>query len=171
MVYSRRPDTRAGGLMQDYQVPKEKASVLIEMPPHEPETRFIFLSPYAQSHHGAETPSDIFNVPQAYLPLFRDDGDVVLARHDAITWVMVGEPRRTEWYYYETRQGVPETAVHLEFDTGGHIDGRVALVGPAGGQRVLDIVNRQEGFLHVERDDELFLVNLKRVISITLKVQ
>ena len=67
--------------------------------------------------------------------------------------------------------GVPDAAVHLEFDTGGHIDGRVALVGPAGGQRVLDIVNRQEGFLHVERDDELFLVNLKHVVSITLKVQ
>ena len=162
--------------MLDYQVPKEKASVLIEMPPHEPETRFIFLSPYAQSHHGAETPSDIFNVSQAFIPLFREDGDPILARgdamlvrRDAITWVMVGEPQRTEWYYYEIRAGVPDTAIHLEFDTGGHIDGRIARLGPAGGQRVLDIINRQEGFLHVERDDELFLVNLGRVISITLK--
>lgn len=155
--------------MSDYRVPKEKAAVLVELPPHPPEPRFIFLSPFAQSHHGAETPSDIFNIPQAFIPLFRESGDAVLARHDAITWVMVSEPRRTEWYYYEARTGAPDTGVHLEFDTGAHLDGRVALVGPVGGQRVQDIVNRDEGFLHLERDDELFLVNLKRVVSIAIK--
>jgi hypothetical protein len=93
--------------MQVYQVPKEKASVLIEMPPHEPEARFVFLSPFAQSHYGAETPSDIFNVPQAFIPLFREGGDVLLARRDAIAWVMVGEPQRTEWYYYDPARAFP----------------------------------------------------------------
>jgi len=157
--------------MPDYRVPKQQAAVLVEVPPHPPEQRVVFLAPYAQTHHGAETPSDIFNVEQAFIPLFRESGEVVLARHDAITWVLIGEPRRTEWYYFETRADFPDAAVHLEFDTGGHIDGRIALLGPAGGQRVLDIINRQEGFLHVERDEELFLVNLKRVVSITLKEQ
>jgi hypothetical protein len=154
--------------MQEYRVPKDKASVLVEVPPHPPEPRFIFLSAFAQSHHGAETPADIFNVPQAFIPLFREGGEVVLARHDAITWVMIGEPRRTEWYYYETRAGVPDAAIHIEFDTGAHLDGVIARIGPVGAQRVIDIVNREEGFLHVERDEELFLVNLKRVVSITL---
>jgi hypothetical protein len=155
--------------MSDYRVPKDQAAVLVEIPPHAPEPRFVFLSSFAQSHHGAETPSDIFNVPQAFIPLFREGGEVVLARHDAISWVMVGDPRRTEWYYYEARAGATEAMVHLEFDTGGHLDGTVAQIGPVGGQRVLDIVNREEGFLHVERGDELFLVNLKRVVSITIK--
>lgn len=155
--------------MQEYQVPKEKASILIEMPPHEPETRFIFLSPFAQSHNGAETASEVFNASQAFIPLYREGGEMLLACHDAITWVMVGQPQRTEWHYYQTRAGVPDAAVHFEFDTGTHLDGRIALIGPAGSQRVLDIVNRQEGFLHLERDEELFLVNLKRVISITLQ--
>ncbi len=154
--------------MEEYRVPKERASVLVDIPPHQPEQRFVFLAPFAQSHHGSETPSDIFNVPQAFIPLFREGGDVVLARHDAITWVMVGDPLRTEWYYFSARAGVPEATVHIEFDSGSHLDGRVALIGPVGGQRVIDIVNREEGFLHVERDDELFLVNLKRVVSITL---
>lgn len=155
--------------MDAYRVPKEKASVLVDLPPRQPEQRHIFLSPFAQNHHGAETPSDIFNVPQAYIPLYRESGEAVLARRDAIVWVMVGEPRRTEWYYYDARAGVPDEAVHVEFDTGAHLDGRVALIGPLGAQRVIDIVNREEGFLHLEHDEELFLVNLKRVVSITLR--
>jgi hypothetical protein len=154
--------------MQEYQVPKEKASVLLEMPPHEPEPRFVFLAPFAQSHHGPETPSDIFSVAQTFIPLFREGGDVVLARLASITWVLVGDAQKTEWHYYQTRAGVPDAAIHVEFDTGTHLDGRIALAGPMGSRRVLDIVNRQGGFLHVERGDELFLVNLERVTSITL---
>ena len=154
--------------MQDYRVPKEKASVLVEMPPHRPENRFVFLAPFAHGHTGMETPSDIFNVPQAFIPLFREGGDVVLARRNAITWAMVGDPRRTEWFYFESRVGIPDAAIHIDFDTGTHLDGRIALAGPMGSRRVLDIVNRLGGFLHVERDDELFLVNLRRVASITL---
>jgi hypothetical protein len=154
--------------MQEYHVPKEKASVLIEMPPHQPEVRFVFLSPCAQNHQGAEAPSEIFNLQKPFVPLFREEGEVTLVRNEAITWVMVSEPRRVEWHYFESRAGVADVAVHLEFDTGTHLDGRVALLGPAGARRVLDVLNRQEGFLHVEREEELFLVNLKRVATITL---
>ena len=154
--------------MQEYRVPKEKTSVLVEMPPHPPETRFVFLSSVAHGHNGMETPSDIFNVPQTFIPLFREGGDVMLVRREAITWALVGEPRRTEWFYFESRAGVPDAAIHIEFDTGTHLDGRIALAGPMGSRRVLDVINREGGFLHVERDDELFLVNLRRVASITL---
>jgi hypothetical protein len=154
--------------MQEYHVPKEKASVLIEMPPRLPEVRFVFLSACAQNHQGAEAPSEIFNLQKPFVPLFKDDGEVTLVRNEAITWVMVSEPRRVEWHYFESRAGVPDTGVHLEFDTGTHLDGRVALLGPAGARRVLDVLNRQEGFLPLEREEELFLVNLKRVTSISL---
>lgn len=155
--------------MQEYRVPKQKVSVIIDLPPHPPQMRFIFLSPFALRHQGAETPSDVFSVPETFVPLYREGGEVVLARRDAIVWIMVGDPRRTEWLYFEERAGALEAAVHIEFDTGTHLDGRVALIGPVGGQRVLDIVNRPDGFLHVERDDELFLVNPARVASITPK--
>jgi hypothetical protein len=155
--------------MQQFRVPKEKASVLVEMPPHAPETRFIFLSTVAHGHSGTETPSDIFNVPQPFIPLFREGGEVVLARRDAITWALVGDPRRTEWFYFDSRAGVPDAAIHLEFDTGTRLDGRIALAGPMGNRRVLDVINRGAEFLHVEREEELFLVNLRRVVSITLK--
>ncbi|HWR97126.1 MAG TPA: hypothetical protein VN317_01770 [Candidatus Methanoperedens sp.] len=154
--------------MEDFQVPKDKASVLVEIPPRPPVPRHVFLAPFAQGHRGAEAPSDILNAAQTFVPLFDDDGNTVLARRAAITWIMVGDPRRTEWYYYELRAGAPETPVHIEFDTGSHLDGRVALLGPEGGRRVIDVVNRSSYFLHLERDEELFLVNLRRVASITI---
>jgi hypothetical protein len=157
--------------MQEYQVPKEKASVLVDLPPHPAEPRFIFLAPFAQNHHGAETPSDIFNVPHAFIPLFREDDEPILVRHDSIVWVKVVDPQRTEWYYYNTRAGAPDAGVIIEFDTGHRLEGRIALIGPVGGQRVLDVINRQEAFLHVEREEDLFLVNLKRVVSISFKEQ
>lgn len=157
--------------MHSYRVPKEQASVLVEIPPHPPETRLVFLAPFAHGHSGMETPSDIFSVPQPFIPLFRQGGEAVLVRRSAIIWAMVGDPRRAEWFYFETRAGVPEAAVHVEFDTGAHLDGRIALAGPMGSQRVLDVINRLGGFLHVERGDELFLVNLERVAAITLVEQ
>jgi hypothetical protein len=154
--------------MQRFQVPKAKASVLVEIPPRPPEPRHVFLAPYAQGHRGPENPSDIFNEPQTFVPLFRDDGLTALARREAITWIMIGDPQRTEWYYYQTREGAPEAQIHIEFDTGSHLDGRVALLGPEAGRRLIDVVNRSDGFLHVERGEELFLVNLRRVASITI---
>jgi len=155
--------------MKDFRVPKEKASVLVSAPPHEPETSHVFLSPFAQSHHGPETPSDIFNVVQRFMPLFREEGSVVLLRRNAIAWVEVAEPRQREWYYFELRAGLPDQQVRVEFDNGSHLDGRVALVGPLGEQRVADVVNREEGFLHLERGEELFLVNLRRALAITVR--
>jgi hypothetical protein len=157
--------------MDEYRVPKEKVSILVEIPPHAPENRFVFLSSCAQSHQGAETPADVFNVPQAFIPLIREEGDGVLARRNAITWVLVGDPARTEWYYYETRNGSPTARVRLQFDTGTFLEGTIALIGPAGSQRVIDLVNRNEDFLHLERDEELFLVNLARVVAITVGEQ
>jgi hypothetical protein len=154
--------------MQRFQVPKTKASVLVEIPPRPPEPRHVFLAPLAQGHRGAENPSDIFNEPQAFIPLFREDGQTTLARREAITWIMVGDPRRAEWYYYETRAGASVARIHIEFDTGSHLEGAVALLGPEAGRRLIDVVNRAGAFLHVERGEELFLVNLRRVASITI---
>ena len=155
--------------MEEYKVPKQRASVLVEIPPHTPEERFLFLSPFAQSHQGAETISDIFGVPQRFLPLFRATGEVVLVRREAISWIKVGDPRRTEWYYYEHQIGAPQAAVQVEFADAAIMEGRICLIGPIGGQRVIDVVNRKERFLQLERDDDLFLVNLDHVVSITVK--
>ena len=44
-----------------YTVPKEKALVLIKMPPSSPEWKTIFLSACAACHYGQETVSDLFN--------------------------------------------------------------------------------------------------------------
>lgn len=155
--------------MNEFRVPKERASVLVTIPPRPPTEMFLFLSPFSQSHQGPETPADLFNEPEPFIPLFRDSGEVALARRDTIAWVQVADPRRWERHYYETRTGAPEARVRLEFDGGSILEGAIALLAPSGSRRVADVMNRLEGFLHLERGDDLFLVNPRRVTLVTVK--
>jgi hypothetical protein len=81
-------------------------------------SRFIFL-PFAQAITGRK-PTDIFNEPQAFIPLLQAKPSP--PDRSRGSWSAI---RRTEWYYYR-RTGVPDAAIHLRFDTGSHLDGRVA---------------------------------------------
>jgi len=119
-------------------------------------------------HTGMETAIGHLHVPQAFIPLFpsrRRRGP--RAPGTPLTWVMVGDPRRSEWFYFETRADVPTAAIHIEFATGTHLDGRIPWPGRWAAGACSMSSTAREGFLHVERDDELFLVNLERVTSIT----
>jgi hypothetical protein len=155
--------------MEDYKVPKKKTSVLVEIPPHPAGLWFIFLSAFAQHHQGAETASDIFNTDQRFIPLFSEGGSLVLARRDSISWVQISEPATAEWRYFGTRMDAPQAGVRVDFNDGTSLEGRIALIGPLGSQRAIDVVNREEGFIHLERGEDLFLVNLRCVASITMR--
>lgn len=155
--------------MQEYKVPKKKTSVLVEIPPYPAGRWFIFLSPFAQHHQGAETAYDIFNTDQRFIPLFNETGSLVLVRRDSVAWVQVGDPLATEWVFYGTLMDAPQASVHIQFTDGTSLDGKISLIGPVGGQRAIDVVNREEGFIHLQQGDDLFLVNLKCVASITMQ--
>ncbi len=149
-----------------YKVPKEGAVIEIKIPPLAPERKTIFLSSCAGSHGGKETVSDILNTPRAFLPLLDGPGALTLARREAIHWVRVEDPERVEWYYYETRQGSPCARVRFGFDDGDAQEGVVYAAGPAGEQRIQDVVNRKEEFLHLDAGTGLYLVNLRQVARI-----
>lgn len=152
-----------------YKVPKEKALVLVKIPPSVPEWKTVFISSCAETHRGKETVSDLFNTPRCFVPLLDDRGGVALVRRNAIRWIRFREPESFEWYYYEIRQGAPRATVRCAFADGEVLEGAVYAVGPAGEQRVQDLVNREENFLHLDTNAGLFLVNMKLVASITVR--
>jgi len=149
-----------------FRIPKEPAKVLICLPPDPPEPRLIFLSTMAENHAGPETVSDLLHRPKRFLPLVEEGDGVSLIRKASLRWIRIEDPARDEWHYLEERAGAPGARVRLEFAQGVPLEGVVYALTPPGEQRILDVVNLEAGFLHLEADQGLFLVNLDHVTRI-----
>ncbi len=152
-----------------YKVPKEKALILIRIPPASPEWKTVFISTCAEAHRGQETISDLINAPRNFIPVLGEPGGISLVRRNAIRWIQIQDPERFEWYYYEVRAGAPQATARVTFPDGEVFEGKVYSIGPAGEQRVQDLVNREEDFLHLDTPNGLYLVNLKHVSAITVR--
>jgi hypothetical protein len=152
---------------EPYKVPKEKILVQLKIPPSAPLWHTVFLSSCAKNHRGQETISDLFNTPSAFLPLQREDGVITVIRRDSIRWIKVKDAEKSEWYYYEVREGAPQSRVRFEFDDGETLEGSVYCIGPAGEQRILDVVNKPGPFLQLETGMSLYLVNISHISIIS----
>ena len=152
-----------------YKVPKDRVLVLVKVPPTPPEWKTVFISSCAETHRGRETVSDLFNTPRKFFPLLDEREGIVLVRRGAIRWVRIEDPENSEWYYYEVRQGAPRSTVRCSFDDGEVLEGTLFAIGPAGEQRVQDIVNRDEGFVHLEVGSDVFLVNIGQITAVTVR--
>ena len=154
--------------METYKIPKERAKVLMWVPPNKPDERDLYLSPFAESHQGAETVSDLLLRPKRFLPVLREGNGLQLVRKEAIRWLKVKEPERAEWHFMEQRAGAPEARIICEFREGGALEGVIYALTKPGEQRVLDVANLAQGFLPMETAEGFFLVNLNHVFQITI---
>ncbi len=154
--------------MDAYRVPKGRATVLIFVPPFPISMRTVFLSEIAENHHGPETVSDLLEKPQAFLPVQEEDGEPVLLRKDSVRWLKVENPREAEWSFYEDSAGTPTRKIRCVFRDGEPLDGTIYSVAPEGERRVSDLVNRRTSFLHVESEGDLYLVNLRHVVTVRI---
>lgn len=154
--------------MDEYKIPKNKAVVLIDVPSYPIAERTVFLSGTAENHKGQETVSDLLGRPNVFLPVQEEDGESVLVRKDAVKWLKILEPREVEWHYYESREGAPRKRIRCIFQDGEPLEGYLYAIAPEGHRRVSDIANKVEGFLHVEADEDLYLVNAGHVLFIRI---
>jgi hypothetical protein len=154
--------------MESYKIPKEKKTVLLKVPPGVPEERILFLSPFADSHQGRETLSDLLQKKETFLPVLEKNNSLLLVRKESILWIEILEPEETEWYYLEMRNGAPKSKILIEFSTGDSMEGYIYALTPEGDRRVSDIVNLTIGFLHIETREGLYLINLSKVNSVRI---
>ncbi len=154
--------------MTDYKVPKERAKVLLFIPPDSPQEGSLYLSPNAAGHLGKEMVSDILRGLSQFCPVLGEWDELVLVRKDAIRYIMVIEPEKVEWKYFEEMAGAPALRISFSFFDDERMEGTIYATGPEGERRVLDVINSQEGFLPVETGDGFFLVNLKQVKSVRI---
>ena len=154
--------------MTTYQVPKDQAKVLLDLPPDEAREVVLFLSSDAEHHRGQETVSDLFRNSSPFLPLKRVDGQALLVRKKAVRSLRIAEPERVEWTYFELREGAPRRRVRFCFAEGSDLEGFIYATTPEGHQRVSDVINLTGPFIHLEADDGVYLVNLGYVNSIRI---
>lgn len=152
--------------MTSYQVPKDQATVLLNLPPDHVREVVLFLSTSAEHHRGQETVSDLFRNTSPFLPLRTAGGQSLLVRKKAVRYLRISEPERVEWTYYELREGAPKRRIRLCFGDGSILEGFIYAITPTGHQRVSDVINLTGPFIHLEADDGLHLVNLGHVSSI-----
>lgn len=146
-----------------FRIPKEPARVVVWVPPDPPTHRLLYLSTSAEGHLGAETVSDLLGRQKRFLPFLEEGDGATLVRKAALRWIKVQDGPRDEWHYFEQRQGAPRVGVRVEFAHGAPLEGEVFILTPPGEQRLLDVVNLEHGFLHLEAADGLYLVNLDHV--------
>ena len=149
--------------MDAFKIPKDRALVTLCLPPVAPSERYLFLSALAESHRGQETVSDLLLNPRRFVPVLDDEGRTSLVRKSAIRWVRVAEPETAEWLFFEAREAAPVVGAEVEFEDGSRLSGNLWAIAPPGEQRVSDLVNRQERWLHLETGDGLYLINLEHV--------
>jgi hypothetical protein len=154
--------------MKGYEVPKDMARVILKVPPLESLDGLVFLSNCAETHRGQETFFDVLERPKAFIPVKQAAGPSVLVRKEAIHWAQVLEPERVEWVFYEERIGAPVEKIRCRFDDGEELEGSISIVAPEGRRRVSDFLNQHQGFLHLEADGAMYLVNLSHVTAVDL---
>ena len=154
--------------MESYRIPKERAKVLLEVAPNPPVEYLLFLSSFAEHHRGSETVSDLLADPALFMPAQAEGDGMIIIRKESVRWIQVLDPAKDEWLYLEEREGTEMLPIRCEFCEGDIMEGTIRALMPEGERRVLDVVNLQRGFLHLESAEGLYLVNLKRVHSFRL---
>jgi hypothetical protein len=154
--------------VDSYKIPKNRVRVVVRLGAAPPVDGLLFLSAFAQSHQGSETVFDLIEYPGDFLPLLRGAGNMYLVRKDRLRWLRIDDPKTSEWFHYQTSEGLPLHRVSFRFDARESLEGTIVADGPVGVQRVLDVINRREGFIHVEGPDGLYLVNLRQVAHIRI---
>ena len=154
--------------MESFRIPKDPSKVLLRIPPDEPAERTLFLSTLAEGHRGAETVSDLLLHPAPFLPVLVEGDGMLLVRKEAIRWLKVLDPLRSEWLYLEESEGTEVRRVRLVFPGTETLEGTLRAFAPEGERRASDIFNLQKGFLPLETPEGLYLVNLHHVLTVRL---
>ena len=151
-------------MRDDYTVPKELARVTLHPPGVETE---VFLSRSARLHEGHETIFDLVCSEDPFLPTHPQSG-VVLFRKDQLSWIQIHDPLESEESFFETAGYAQRLRVDLVFSDGDELQGSFVVVAPNASSRVSDIANSAErGWVHFEDEHGHYLVNLRRLRSIT----
>jgi hypothetical protein len=151
---------------EGFKVPKNPARVVLDVPPDPPAAYTVYVSDLAERHRGRETVSDVLDAGGRFVPVVDSRGQFALINKQAVRWVKVLAPEEAEWLFLEEKDDSPRIGVRCEFHEGDRLEGVIYAMTPEGKHRAQDVVNCERGFLHLEAEDGLYLVNLALVKNV-----
>ena len=107
-----------------------------------------------------------------FIPV-QEGGDVWFIQRSRICWIKLALLAAVDELDREVEQSdeAVVTDVVLEFVDGSSVRGVLRYLQPESTRRVGDYIERSEGFIPVRTEDDLYLVNLDRVVRLLLEEQ
>ena len=159
-------------LISEYRIPKLEISAEVSLLAHPQKEVKLFLHEHAETHAGAERPSDLLNGPGEFFPAVEPSGKLVLLHRDAVTVISVSA--ESEFPPDESGEGIedPEQAAKVPVEViiqgGTVIRGTVRFVLPEGRNRLIDFLNMPDRFLTVRENGLARLINKRRIVRVTV---
>lgn len=157
-----------------YQVPKHEASAEIRLADGSRRRVTVYLSERAQSHAGAERPSDLLNGDDRFIPVnFPDTGFALLRRTSVVTMTVDVEDELvgaggTEDVFGPgpDPEGLERHDVVVILDDGSELEGTMTFLMPPGERRLQDFLNRAPTFVRLRENDRIEIVNSDRIVGV-----
>ncbi len=153
---------------EGFRVPKRQVPVRLTLAGQPPRQLWLYLAERAERHAGGESPSDLLNEGDAFIPARDADGKVLIFRRSAIMVVSVSAEDDSAGLEIEAEsEQVTTVTVELSLQDGTRVCGELAYWRPEGQRRVQDYLNSAEHFVPLRDGDLIHLVNRNTIVSLS----
>jgi len=159
-------------LTSEYRIPKRRISAEVLLLGHPRKVVTLFLHEVAQTHAGAERPSDLLNGGGEFFPAIEPPGKLVLLHRDAVLVISVAA--EAEFPPSEPEGSLPDLTqatkipVEVILQDGSHVRGTIQFVMPQGRDRLIDFMNAPDRFISVREESLARLINKRRIVRIAV---
>ena len=152
-----------GRSMSRYRVPKHRVEVRIALCGRPEAGAHVFLGAQAETHVGAERPSDLLNRDERFIAFETQPGRVDVLSRDAVAFMAVASGLERD-AAVDPCGDETSLDVVLTLDDGRELAGLARYRMPDSARRLQDLLNQPEPFLRIERKNDTLLVNKRRIV-------
>jgi hypothetical protein len=153
--------------MDELRVPKRRVAAEVHLPGGAPRKVVLFLAEAAGHHAGPESPGDVFNGADEFVPAFDEAARAMsFLQRGALSVVRFSRDLDTGDGEALTLPTEHEVEVHL--GDGAVLTGLVSYLRPPESARLVDFLNDPSPFFRLLEADAVALVNKRHVARVTL---
>jgi hypothetical protein len=153
--------------MEELRVPKRRVLVEVLLPDGARRRMALFLAGAAATHAGPETPADLLNGAEEFVPALDEDaGSMAFLNRRQVSAVRI--PGAAAAGEADALTLPTEHEVEIELAGGATLRGLVSYVRPPARSRLVDFLNEPEPFFALLEPDATALVNKHQVARVAL---